>query len=125
MNNQLWSWVLSIVGVSGFYFAGKKIWWAWYINVACQILWFTYAFVSHQWGFILGSAVYSWVFIKNSIEWTREHRRQAQYNIDGDYRQAVAEGRQFCTGNDRISPGVPPECGVIVHPHQAYSWDKR
>lgn len=74
MDDQIWSWVLSIVGVLGFELAGRKIWWAWYINLACQILWFTYAIVTDQYGFILGALVYTWVFSKNAYKWTKEHR---------------------------------------------------
>lgn len=76
MIDQIFSWgtLLSVVGVSGFHLAGKKIWWAWYINIACQVLWFIYAIVSEQYGFFVGSIVYSVVFIRNAIEWTKEHR---------------------------------------------------
>lgn len=75
MENQIWSIVLSLVGTVGFYFVGKKMWWAWYINVACQGLWFTYAIVSKQYGFFIGVVVFGFVFTKNAIEWTREHKR--------------------------------------------------
>lgn len=73
MNDQYWSWLLSIVGVAGFVLAGKKIWWAWYINLGCQVLWFTYAIVTEQYGFILGAAVYTVVFAINARKWTIEH----------------------------------------------------
>lgn len=73
MQEQYWSWLLGFVGVVGFILAGKKIWWSWYINVACQALWFTYAMVTEQYGFIATALVYTVVFAKNAFSWTLEH----------------------------------------------------
>lgn len=72
MDNQLWSWLLTIVGVTGFILAGRKVWWAWYVNLACQILWFAYAIITAQYGFIVAALVYSVVFTQNAVKWTRE-----------------------------------------------------
>jgi hypothetical protein len=74
MSNQLWSWILTIVGLTGFILAGRKVWWSWYINIACQGLWFAYAIVTKQYGFIVASLAYTVVFTQNAIKWTREHR---------------------------------------------------
>lgn len=73
MSEQLWPWVLSIVGVMGFLLAGRKVWWAWYVNIACQGLWFTYAIVSEQYGFFVGAFFYLAVFVINAYKWTKEH----------------------------------------------------
>ena len=73
MSNQLWSWILTIVGLTGFIFVGRKVWWAWYINIACQILWFAYAIVSEQYGFLVAALAYTVVFTRNAVSWTREH----------------------------------------------------
>lgn len=73
----LWSWVLTLIGVSGFWLAGRKVWWAWYINIANQAIWTAYAFVTRQWGFLLGVPIYLAVFVPNAIRWTREHRSAA------------------------------------------------
>lgn len=82
-----WSWLLTIVGVTGFVLAGRKIWWAWYVNIACQALWFTYAIVSHQYGFIAASMIYAFVFTQNAQRWTSEHNDKKQqfekYKIGG------------------------------------------
>lgn len=72
MSGQLWSWLLSLVGLTGFYFAGKKVWWSWYINIGNQVLWLIYSLVTKQYGFLVATAGYSYVFIKNAIAWTRE-----------------------------------------------------
>lgn len=72
MGNELWSYILTIVGVTGFLFVGRKVWWAWYINLACQALWVAYALITEQYGFIFAAAVYTVAFGKNAWEWTRE-----------------------------------------------------
>ena len=70
----LWSYLLTAVGVVGFMLARKKVWWCWYVNLACQGLWLAYALVSGQPGFIAGAIIYSAVFSSNAITWTRERR---------------------------------------------------
>lgn len=71
--NQIWSWILSAVGLSGFFLAGKKVWWAWYVNIANQVLWTFYSFYTQQWGFLAGTAFYLWVFSRNAYLWTKEY----------------------------------------------------
>ena len=78
MNDHYWSWLLSVVGVAGFILAGRKIWWAWYINIACQILWFAYAIISDQLGFLVGAFFYTAVFVRNAYLWTKEHKQKVR-----------------------------------------------
>lgn len=68
-----WSFILTIIGLTGFWLAGKKVWWAWYVNIFNQALWAGYAVVTHQWGFLVGAAVYTVVFAQNAYKWTTEH----------------------------------------------------
>lgn len=70
----IWSWLLSAVGLAGFFLAGKKVWWAWYVNIANQVLWTFYSFITEQWGFLAGTAFYLIVFSRNAYLWTKEHR---------------------------------------------------
>lgn len=77
MSSQWWSWILTAVGLFGFYVAGKKIWWSWYVNIANQFIWFAYATLTQQWGFLVGTFAYLFIFTKNAIQWTREHRKDA------------------------------------------------
>lgn len=74
--DYLWSYILTGVGLCGFWLAGKKVWWAWYVNIANQALWATYSIVTQQWGFLIGCAFYLAVFIRNAIAWTREHKEK-------------------------------------------------
>ena len=68
-------WVLTIVGLTGFVLAGRKVWWAWYVNLACQALWLAYALITQQYGFIVAALAYSVVFTRNAIAWTRDRNR--------------------------------------------------
>jgi hypothetical protein len=70
---QILSWVVGAVGLTGFYFAGKRVWWSWYINLGCQILWFAYALVTGQPAFLVTAAVYFVIFAINACKWTKEH----------------------------------------------------
>lgn len=74
MNDAYWSWILTAIGLTGFFLAGKKVWWCWYINIPCQALWLVYAIVTEQYGFIVAALAYTFVFTKNAIAWTKEHK---------------------------------------------------
>lgn len=76
MSVQLWSWLLTAVGLIGFILAGRRVWWCWYINVGCQVLWFGYAIATRQYGFIASAIVYSAVFIQNARKWSKEHWKE-------------------------------------------------
>ena len=67
-------WLLTAVGVTGFVLAGRKVWWAWHVNLACQGLWAAYALSTRQFGFLVSAAVYTVVFARNAARWTRERR---------------------------------------------------
>lgn len=62
-----------IVGFIGFRFVGLKKWWAWYINLFCQILWATYALVTGQLAFLASAAAYFIIFAWNAYKWTKDH----------------------------------------------------
>jgi hypothetical protein len=70
---QIMSIVVGAVGLVGFYFSGKKVWWSWYINIFCQILWVTFALVTGYLAFLATAAVYSIIFGRNAYLWTKEH----------------------------------------------------
>lgn len=81
----MWSWILTIVGLTGFVLAGRKVWWCWYLNLAAQILWFSYGFATHQYGFIVSALVYTVVFAKNARDWTREHKNKTQIHFNHNH----------------------------------------
>lgn len=76
MDANTWSFILTAVGVAGFILAGRKIWWAWYVNIACQALWVAYALGTHQYGFLISAAVYTVVFTMNARNWTCDRAKK-------------------------------------------------
>lgn len=62
---QLWSWSLMFVGVTGLYLAGRGNWLGWAIGILAQILWFVYALVTKQYGFIVSAIAYGMVNVIN------------------------------------------------------------
>jgi hypothetical protein len=109
MGDQWWSWALTLIGVTGFWLAGRKVWWCWYVNIGNQALWLAYAITTQQWGFLLSVPVYLAVFVPNAYRWTRERfpkfepdpcafclepiRRGAPYWIDS----TLTDGGRYCT----------------------------
>jgi Nicotinamide mononucleotide transporter len=73
-----WSWVLSIIGVTGLYLAGSGKRSGWAVGVGVQVLWITYAIVSKQWGFIIASLAYGGVNIRNWIRWSKQRTIERQ-----------------------------------------------
>lgn len=69
-----WSWILTAVGVSGLYFAGKNNKIGWAIGVFAQLLWIAYALAMKQYGFLVSAFAYSWVYMKNYIAWRKVER---------------------------------------------------
>jgi hypothetical protein len=84
MTDQILSWIVTAIGISGFFLAGRKVWWCWYLNVACQVLWAMYAYFSNTPAFYVASAFYFVVFSMNAIKWTKEHLKskgEAKLNL--------------------------------------------
>lgn len=79
MTFEFWSYLLTVVGLTGFYFVGKKKWWAWWINIGCQVLWLTYALVTQQYGFIAASVAYTVVFTNNLLKWQKENTPECKH----------------------------------------------
>ncbi|WGH21755.1 hypothetical protein SEA_INKED_70 [Arthrobacter phage Inked] len=87
---QILTWIMTTVGLTGFLLVGKKIWWAWYINLGVQILWAIYALVTGQPAFLASAVTYFLIFALNAFKWTRDERkarnfrkRVAQLDIGG------------------------------------------
>jgi hypothetical protein len=76
VNDQYWGWILSLLGLAGFYVTGKKIWWGWWLNVGAQAVWYAYAIATQQWGFLVMTTMYTFMFTKNALAWTKEHRSE-------------------------------------------------
>ena len=71
-----WSWLLTVVGVTGLYLAGRRSRWGWAIGLGAQVLWIAYALVSRQYGFIASALAYGAVYARNVVAWSRDRRAQ-------------------------------------------------
>lgn len=69
--NQLWSWGLAAVGVSGVYLTTKKLYAGYVVGVLVQVLWISYAVSTRQWGFIASALAFGWVNALGWYRWTR------------------------------------------------------
>ncbi|MFD3835320.1 hypothetical protein ACFWWC_03560 [Streptomyces sp. NPDC058642] len=67
-----WSWLLTAVGVTGLYFAGRKRALGWAIGLGAQVLWVAYALSTQQYGFLVSAVAYAWVYAKNFRAWRSE-----------------------------------------------------
>lgn len=67
-----WSWLLTAVGATGLYLAGRKVVWAWLVGLGAQVLWVAYAVATRQWGFIASAMIYGSVYLSNHLRWSRE-----------------------------------------------------
>lgn len=76
MNVQLWSWMLTAVGVFGLYLAGRRSPWGWAVGIAAQALWFAYAVSTRQWGFVVSCFAYAWVYVRNFRRWRADLRAE-------------------------------------------------
>lgn len=70
--NLTWSIALAAIGIFGIYLAGSKSKWGWAVGFFAQVLWFIFAIVTQQYGFILSSVAYGWVYARNYLKWKKE-----------------------------------------------------
>ncbi|NIL57110.1 hypothetical protein [Salinispora arenicola] len=78
MNPQLWSWLLTAVGVTGLYLAGRRSPWGWAVGIGAQALWLAYAVHTRQWGFLISCAAYGWVYARNFRQWRADKPEPAR-----------------------------------------------
>lgn len=69
--HPLWSWVLTVVGVTGLLLAGSKRKVGWAIGLGAQVLWLAYALATEQYGFIVSAFAYGAVYTRNWLAWRR------------------------------------------------------
>lgn len=72
----IWSVILSIVGLTGLYVAGRKSHWGWFIGLGAQFLWAIFAITTAQYGFLLSVVGYGWVYWTNWRKWRAEVRKK-------------------------------------------------
>lgn len=67
----MWSYLLTATGALIMYLAGKRRRSAWALGVVNQLAWGSYAYFTHQFGFIFGCVLYGTVYIRNYVSWRK------------------------------------------------------
>jgi hypothetical protein len=83
-----WSYILAPFGLAGMWIAGRNHW-GWLLSIFTQILWLTYAVATKQYGFMIGSTAYLFVYLRNFfIGKTKskesDSERTAEYPVPAD-----------------------------------------
>ncbi|MFI0967021.1 hypothetical protein ACH4S8_37405 [Streptomyces sp. NPDC021080] len=78
MMNPAWSYVLTLIGCTGLLLAGRKKALGWAIGLGVQSLWAFYGVTTGQYGFVIGSLVYSYVYALNFWTWVRDRKEQPE-----------------------------------------------
>ncbi|MEU6362239.1 hypothetical protein [Streptomyces albidoflavus] len=73
--NPLWSYLLTAVGVTGLLLAGRMKRTGWLVGLGAQFLWAAYAAATQQYGFLISSFIYGYVYATNYLTWRRAHQR--------------------------------------------------
>lgn len=71
---ELWSWLLTFVGVIGLYLAGSNRKIGWLLGLGAQILWLWYGISTQQYGFVISAHVYGFVYLRNYMRWRSENK---------------------------------------------------
>jgi len=79
----VWSFLLSAIGVTGLFIAGRKNYWGWALNLGAQLLWAIFAIATAQYGFLLSAGAYGWVYWTNFAKWRKEHRDGERASAEG------------------------------------------
>jgi hypothetical protein len=61
------SWALAPFGLAGMWMAGKRNRWGWALSLCTQALWATYAIITTQYGFLIGTFAYAGVYLRNFL----------------------------------------------------------
>lgn len=89
------SWLVTAFGLLGFWLAGKKLWWSWYVNIVNQLLWVGFALVTGYYAFLVGTAFYFVVFTRNAYLWTNEHFADQRKQLENLNRMTLDHERSI------------------------------
>ncbi|MDQ1041449.1 nicotinamide riboside transporter PnuC [Streptomyces sp. V3I8] len=70
--NPAWSYVLTLIGITGLLLAGRKKAFGWIIGFLAQGPWATYGVVTGQHGFVISALAYGYVYALNFWTWRRD-----------------------------------------------------
>lgn len=69
MASQWWSWALTLIGVTGWWLTGRRLWQGWAVAIGVQVLWLAYAVTTQQWGFVVSVFLYGGMAVINLRRW--------------------------------------------------------
>ena len=76
MNNEVWCWGVSALGVIGILLVGHKNWRGYLVGIATECAWVAYSIQTKQWGFIFGSTIYISAYCLNINKWLSDERKK-------------------------------------------------
>jgi len=71
--NQAWSWILTGIGATGLFVAGRGLWIGWAIGLCGQVPWMIYGATTDQYGFIASAFIYGTVQASNLLHGLKHH----------------------------------------------------
>lgn len=71
---ELWSWALTIVGMTGIYFTTQKKILGFIIGVGAQALWVAFAISTAQYGFIFSAIGYGVLNVLGIYRWRKQSK---------------------------------------------------
>lgn len=67
-----WSYGLALLGIGQIVLTGRKKRIGWLLGLATSGLWVAYAIIEHQYGFLLSSAVFATIHVRNWLAWGKD-----------------------------------------------------
>ena len=69
-----WSWILMSANLTAMILAGRKIWQAWLVGVAAEVMWIAYGYFTQQWGFAFFGFIFAAVYLRNAYRWRKQDK---------------------------------------------------
>ena len=69
-----WSWILMSVNLTAMILAGRKLWQAWLVGVAAEMMWVAYGYFTQQWGFSFFGFIFGAVYLRNAYKWRAQKK---------------------------------------------------
>ena len=71
-----WSWILMSMNLTAMILAGRKIWQAWLVGVAAEVMWVVYGYFTQQWGFAFFGFIFAAVYLRNAYRWRKQDKER-------------------------------------------------
>lgn len=78
-----WSWFLASGNLTVLWLLGGGRRAGWYVGIGFQVFWFTYAIVTHQWGFIASACAFAAINLRGLLKSRRNVWHATPYADSG------------------------------------------